>query len=214
MIVGGGIAGLASAYELGKAGYDCTVLEARDRTGGRNFTVRGGDSTTDLYGNTQTARFGEGQYMNAGPARLPQWMVTLDYCRELGVPVEVFTNTNADAYMYNESAGMTKPMRHRTAKADVYGYVSELLAKATDKGALDKELTAADQERLVEFLKDFGELGDKLTYEEVRAAATPPSPRPPGPRACSWATSRAPPRSSPPASAGTSPSSSNSTRRC
>lgn len=165
VIVGGGIAGLASAYELGKAGYDCTVLEARDRTGGRNFTVRGGDSTTDLYGNTQTARFGEGQYMNAGPARLPQWMVTLDYCRELGVPVEVFTNTNADAYMYNESAGMTRPMRHRTAKADVYGYVSELLAKATDKGALDKELTAADQERLVEFLKDFGELGDKLTYE-------------------------------------------------
>jgi monoamine oxidase len=165
VIVGGGIAGLASAYELGKAGYDCTVLEARDRTGGRNFTVRGGDSTTDLYGNTQTARFSEGQYMNAGPARIPQWMVTLDYCRELGVPIEVFTNVNADAYIFNESTGMTKPERHRTAKADVYGYVSELLAKAADKGALDKELTATDQERLIEFLKDWGELGDKLTYE-------------------------------------------------
>ncbi|MFC7643547.1 hypothetical protein ACFQX6_24205 [Streptosporangium lutulentum] len=24
--------------------------------------------------------------MNAGPARLAQWMVTMDYCRELGVP--------------------------------------------------------------------------------------------------------------------------------
>jgi monoamine oxidase len=165
VIVGGGIAGLASAYELGKAGYDCTVLEARDRTGGRNLTVRGGDSTTDLNGTKQTARFSDGQYMNAGPARLPQWMVTLDYCRELGVPVEVFTNTNADAYIFNESAGMTKPMRYRTAKADVYGYVSEFLAKATDKGALDQQLTTADQERLVEFLKDFGELGDKLGYE-------------------------------------------------
>ncbi|WP_425589317.1 flavin monoamine oxidase family protein [Streptomyces siamensis] len=177
VIVGGGIAGLASAYELGKAGYDCTVLEARDRTGGRNFTVRGGDSTTDLYGNTQRARFSEGQYMNAGPARLPQWMVTLDYCRELGVPVEVFTNSNADAYLFNESAGMTEPMRYRTAKADVYGYVSELLAKATDKGALDKELTAADQEKLVEFLKDFGELGDNLTYEggERRGYTTVPA---------------------------------------
>src|ERR1700742_3067511 len=41
VIVGGGIAGLTTAYELGKAGYDCTILEARDRTGGRNFTVRG-----------------------------------------------------------------------------------------------------------------------------------------------------------------------------
>jgi len=57
-------------------------------------------------------------------------MITLDYCRELGVPIQVFTNVNADAYIYNESAGMTKPERYRTAKADVYGYVSELLAKA------------------------------------------------------------------------------------
>lgn len=176
VIVGGGIAGLAAAYELGKAGYDCTVLEARDRTGGRNFTVRGGDSTTDLYGHRQTARFADGHYMNAGPARLPQWMVTLDYCRELGVPVEVFTNVNADAYLYNESAGMTAPVRYRTAKADVYGYVSELLAKATDKGALDEELTAADRERLVEFLKDYGELGDTLKYEggERRGYTTVP----------------------------------------
>lgn len=86
VIVGGGIAGLASAYELGKAGYDCTILEARDRTGGRNFTVRGGDTNLDTYGNRQTAHFSDGQYMNAGPARIPQWMITLDYCRELGVP--------------------------------------------------------------------------------------------------------------------------------
>lgn len=177
VIVGGGIAGLASAYELGKAGYDCTVLEARGRTGGRNFTVRGGDTTTDLHGNTQTARFSDGQYMNCGPARIPQWMITLDYCRELGVPIEVFTNVNADAYLFNESTGMKKPVRYRTAKADVYGYVSELLAKATDKGALDKELTATDQERLVEFLKDWGELGDKLTYEggERRGYTTVPA---------------------------------------
>jgi monoamine oxidase len=177
VIVGGGIAGLTAAYELGKAGYDCTVLEARDRTGGRNLTVRGGDTTTDLYGNRQTARFADGQYMNAGPARIPQWMVTLDYCRELGVPLEVFTNVNADAYLYNESAGMTRPERYRTAKADVYGYVSELLAKATNKGALDGELTADDKERLVDFLEDWGELGDKLTYEggERRGYTTVPA---------------------------------------
>lgn len=103
--------------------------------------------------------------MNAGPARIPQWMVTLDHCRELGVPVEVFTNSNADAYIFNASNGMTKPMRWRTAKADVYGHVSESLAKATDRGALDRELTAEDRERLVEFLKDFGKLGGALKYE-------------------------------------------------
>ncbi|WP_103887427.1 flavin monoamine oxidase family protein [Actinacidiphila yanglinensis] len=164
VVLGGGIAGLATAYELGKAGYDCTILEAQNRPGGRNFTVRGGTTTTDLYGTTQTARFSPGQYMNAGPARLAQWMVTLDYCRELGVPIEVFTNVNADAFLYNESAGMTAPARYRAAKADVFGYTTEMLAKLTDQGSLDQQLTASDKERLMEFLKDYGDLGGSLEY--------------------------------------------------
>src|SRR5262249_14249228 len=42
VILGAGIAGLVSAWELGKAGYDCVVLEARDRVGGRNWTLRRG----------------------------------------------------------------------------------------------------------------------------------------------------------------------------
>ena len=93
--------------------------------------------------------------MNAGPARIAAAHVTLDYCRELGVADRGFTNQNADAYLYNEGAGPLsgKPIRHRTAKADVYGYVSELLAKATDQGALDAELTATDKERLIAFLQ-------------------------------------------------------------
>ena len=100
--------------------------------------------------------------MNAGPARIAGHMVTLEYCRELGVPIEVFTNANADAYYYNEGVGPLsgKPIRHRTGKADVYGYVSELLAKATDQGALDARLTAADKERLIAFLRSFGAIGN------------------------------------------------------
>ena len=54
---------------------------------------------------------------------------------------------------------MTAPVRYRTAKADVYGYVSELLAKATDQGALDAALTAEDKERLLAFLQSFGAIG-------------------------------------------------------
>lgn len=164
VILGGGVAGLATAYELGKAGYDCTVLEARDVAGGRNFTVRGGTTQTDLDGHTQRSRYSDGVYLNAGPARLAQWMVTLDYCRELGVPIEVFTNANADALIFNESAGMTAPVRYRTAKADVFGYVSELLAKATSQGALDAELTATDKERVISFLRSFGSVGSTFEY--------------------------------------------------
>src|SRR2546429_8479942 len=40
VVLGAGVAGLSAAYELGKAGYDCTVLEARDRVGGRHRTNR------------------------------------------------------------------------------------------------------------------------------------------------------------------------------
>src|SRR3954452_7954178 len=42
LILGAGDAGLVTAYELEKAGYTCEVLEARDRPGGRCWTVRGG----------------------------------------------------------------------------------------------------------------------------------------------------------------------------
>jgi monoamine oxidase len=42
VILGAGIAGMVAALELGKAGYECRVLEARSRPGGRNWTLRGG----------------------------------------------------------------------------------------------------------------------------------------------------------------------------
>ncbi|WP_020388922.1 flavin monoamine oxidase family protein [Kribbella catacumbae] len=163
VILGAGIAGLTSAYELGKAGYKVTLLEARQRPGGRNWTVRGGTEEKDLHGNTQRAGFSKGQYLNAGPGRIPQHHVTLDYCRELGVAIEPFVNQNADAYLYREGSTSLsgKAIRHRTAKADVYGYVSELLAKATDQGALDSLLTATDKEALIGFLGSFGAIGNK-----------------------------------------------------
>ena len=43
VVIGAGIAGLVAAFELRKAGFECTVLEARQRPGGRNWSVRGGD---------------------------------------------------------------------------------------------------------------------------------------------------------------------------
>src|ERR1700709_25462 len=38
VILGAGIAGLASAYHLRKAGYEVTILEAQKRAGGGQFT--------------------------------------------------------------------------------------------------------------------------------------------------------------------------------
>lgn len=64
VILGGGLAGMTVAYELGKVGYDCRVLEARARPGGRVFTVRRG-TVSEEDGPGQTAAFDDGLYFNA-----------------------------------------------------------------------------------------------------------------------------------------------------
>jgi monoamine oxidase len=47
IVIGAGLAGLTSAYELTKAGHDVAVLEARNRAGGRVLTLR--DFADGLY---------------------------------------------------------------------------------------------------------------------------------------------------------------------
>lgn len=47
-VIGAGMAGMAAAYELKKAGFDVTVFENRDRVGGRIWTIRKGDFLMDL----------------------------------------------------------------------------------------------------------------------------------------------------------------------
>src|SRR5258708_40230002 len=42
VILGGGIGGLVAAYELRKAGFDCVLLQARARPGGRTWAGRNG----------------------------------------------------------------------------------------------------------------------------------------------------------------------------
>src|ERR1044072_6566781 len=39
-VIGAGLAGLSAAHDLQRAGWDVTVLEARDRVGGRVYSLR------------------------------------------------------------------------------------------------------------------------------------------------------------------------------
>ncbi|MBW4597340.1 MAG: NAD(P)/FAD-dependent oxidoreductase [Brasilonema angustatum HA4187-MV1] len=168
IILGAGLAGMACAYELGKVGYDCIILEARSRAGGRCWTLRGGDQFTDTLGQTQTVQFDSGLYFNPGPARIPQEHVTLDYCREFGVAVEVKENLNRREYYYNtQNAGSLsgKKVRAREAITDIRGYISELLAKAVNQNAINAPLTTQDKEKLVEFLRTYGDLSPDLFYK-------------------------------------------------
>ena len=67
LILGAGLAGMTAALELRKAGYKVQVLEFNSRPGGRNWTLRGGDTFTELGGATQTCEFEQGLYINPGP---------------------------------------------------------------------------------------------------------------------------------------------------
>src|ERR1700742_947229 len=157
VILGGGIAGHVSAYELGKVGYQCTVLEARERVGGRNWSIRKGTQVHFADGTQQTCAFEEGHYFNAGPARLPSIHTTmLGYCRELGVPLEVEVNTSRGTLLQCDKMNGGVPVEQRQMVNDTRGHVSELLAKSINKGALDQDVTTEDKERMLAFLREYG----------------------------------------------------------
>jgi monoamine oxidase len=70
-IVGAGLAGLSAAYELDRAGHKVTVLEARNRPGGRVHTLRD---------------FANGAYAEAGATFLHDDGYTVDYIRHFNLP--------------------------------------------------------------------------------------------------------------------------------
>ena len=165
VVAGGGIGGLVTAYELKKLGYEVTLLEARERPGGRNFSARNGSKVEFMNGETQTCTWDEGNYQNLGPGRLPSVHGTmLGYCRELGVPLEVEINTSRSTFLQNDNAYGGKPVVQRKAVNDTRGHVSELLAKSVAGGALDQDLTREDRERMLTFLKLYGPLDKSNKY--------------------------------------------------
>jgi monoamine oxidase len=165
VVLGGGIAGLVSGYELRALGYEVIVLEARQRPGGRNWTVRGGDKVVFLDGTTQSCTWDQGHYQNFGPARLPSIHSTmLRYCRKLGVELQVEVNMSKSAYLQNDEANGGRPVVMRQAVNDTRGHVSELLFKCVQQGALDQDLSKDDRERMLSFLNSYGSLDEAGKY--------------------------------------------------
>lgn len=165
VVLGGGIGGLVAAYEMRALGYECTVLEARERPGGRNWTVRPGDKIKLADGSSQACAWEDGHYQNFGPARLPSIHKTiLGYCRKLKVPLEVEVNTSRSSFLQNDAANGGKPIVQRQAVNDTRGHVSELLMKCMSQGGLDGEMGKEDRERMLDFLRFYGPLDDAGKY--------------------------------------------------
>ena len=166
LILGAGLAGMTAALELRKAGYKVQVLEFNRRPGGRNWTLRGGDTFTELGGATQTCEFEQGLYFNPGPWRIPyHHRAVLDYCKRLNVALEPFVELNHNALLHSAGAFGGQPQRIRNIKADLQGHVSELLAKATAQGRLDEAVSAEDKEMLLQALKSWGALDQNYAYK-------------------------------------------------
>ena len=157
---------MTAALELRKAGYKVQVLEFNSRPGGRNWTLRGGDTFTELGGATQTCEFEQGLYINPGPWRIPyHHHAVLDYCKRLNVALEPFIQLNHNALLHASKAFGGKPQRIREIKTDFQGQVSELLAKATNQGKLDDAVSKDDKEILLQALKSWGALDKDYAYK-------------------------------------------------
>lgn len=165
VILGAGLAGMTVAYELGKVGFDCRVLEARARPGGRVHTVRRG-TVSEEDGPAQTAAFDADLYFNAGPMRISHHHhTTLAYCRELRVATEVFVPDCESAYLAQTRGPLAgRRIRLREARADFDGYIAELLSKALSQAQLDQPLTGQDRERVLTYLRRLGALDEKGQY--------------------------------------------------
>jgi monoamine oxidase len=172
VVLGGGLAGLIAAYEMSKAGFQCTVLEARDRPGGRVWTIRNGSVVESVDVPKQIAHYDRDNYFNAGAARIPSVHKTiLNYCKELGVALEVEINTSRSTLLVNDQAFGGKAIEQRQAINDTRGHVAEMLAKCVRQGALDQELTKEDRERMLSFLRVYGDLaGDAESGLEYKGS--------------------------------------------
>jgi monoamine oxidase len=172
LILGAGLAGMAAAYELEKLGYRCILLEARERAGGRCWSVRRGSVNDEVGQGVHAAQIDEGQYFNAGPSRIPHHHgLTLHYCRELGVPIEVYNNVNENAYYFSEGKGplSNRRIRVREVHNDMRGWMAELLAKGIDGGKIDTAMSREDSLKIVEYLRAEGGLDiDKLYKVSAR----------------------------------------------
>ncbi|MEP0265409.1 FAD-dependent oxidoreductase [Dokdonia sp.] len=194
IIVGSGVGGLTTAYEIlaQKSGAKVTVLEALNRTGGRCLSLRTGDVLTedinsDLFnstpGESQVVRFkrpvGDAEpYLNAGPGRIPSsHKRLLHYLKKFSVDVEVYVMNSESNLVQKDSSFDGEAMVYRRLDHNTRGWLAQMVYSKAEDLLSDSDMNI-DQKKLKERIKElqslmisFGELDTKGKY--VVTAGTP-----------------------------------------
>lgn len=108
IVIGAGMSGLVAAYELVRAGHDVTILEARDRIGGRVLTIR--------------SPFSNNHFAEGGAARIkPSHNLTLGYANHFNLSLDPFYATSGD--YVNISNGNREIISNNTYLNTSYGSI-------------------------------------------------------------------------------------------
>ncbi len=174
LVLGAGLAGLAAAYELSKAGYAVTLLEARSRPGGRVLTYR------DPFADGLYAEMGA-EYVDAADE------FDHRYCKEFGL--KVMTAKLYDAIFVRgkklkmESFKQNKEMLPYAGTeggklfGQEAGYLKRLLDLIQDPDKLPPEILKLDNLSVVDLLLQEGAPEDILalyTYTQATESTARP----------------------------------------
>jgi len=95
-VIGAGLAGLSAAYDLHRAGWNVTVLEARDRVGGRSYSIR-------TFSDGLVAE-GGGEYIEENQTRM------VSYAKQFGLQLLRSGNWQAQQGDWVSLGGKTGPV--------------------------------------------------------------------------------------------------------
>jgi monoamine oxidase len=160
IVLGAGLAGLATAYELTNAGHHVTILEARTRPGGRAYTMRD--------------RFSDGLYAEAGPVYVVDWdLYTRHYMEVMNVPLQSLSSHTMATPQEEGSFYFLKGKRVRSVAGKMTQWPIDLTAEEEKLGLL-----GIRQKYVIPLYKEIGDIEsldwpppalkkyDEMTYAE------------------------------------------------
>ncbi|NEP60115.1 MAG: NAD(P)-binding protein [Symploca sp. SIO2G7] len=166
VIIGAGVAGLTSAYELlaNEIGCSCVILEANQRVGGRNLTVRPRDTIKEEGFEPQECTFKSEKsqtyepYLNAGPGRIPSAHThLLDYLKRFKVPLEVYVMDSRSNLTYMEGSFGNRSVPNRRLDNDTRGWIAQMLFHLLNNYK-SVYLSPKEIEQFKQLLERFGDL--------------------------------------------------------